>query len=79
MANEYRDAYIKAVFELKRSSPEAWENFVEHFKWQTLIELERMTTSPPDHAQIAVGLGRKMKEIRDDFINVEAIAAKIKK
>lgn len=79
MANEARDAYIRAVFELSRVSPDAWGNFVEHFKWMTVIELEAMANAPPDRAQTAVGMAKKMKEIRDDFINVEAIAAKIKK
>ena len=76
---EARDEYIRALFELSRVSPDAWANFVEHFKWITAVELEKMASSPPDHAVNAVGRARKMIEIRDDFINVEAIAAKIKK
>jgi hypothetical protein len=76
---DVRDEYIVALYALSKSDPSRYATFVEAFKAYTLFELERMTTAAPDNAQTAIGFGRKMKELRDEFINIEAIAVKIKK
>lgn len=73
-----RDDYIRATFELSKSDPARWATFVEAFKAYTMYELERITTSAPEHALIAIGFGRRMKELRDDFIDIEKSAAKIR-
>jgi hypothetical protein len=79
MANEVRDEYIRALFDLSKVDPAKWATFVEAFKAYTVHELERITQSAPDTAQIAIGFGRKMKELRDDFVGIEALMGKIKK
>jgi hypothetical protein len=77
--SDVRDAYIKALFELSKTDPAKWATFVEAFKVLTVSELERMTTSPADVAQIAIGMGRRMRELRDEFVGIEAIASKLRK
>ena len=79
MSNEVRDEYIRALHDLSKSDPARWATFVEAFKAYTIDELERITTSNVDNAPIAIGFGRKMKELRDDFIGIETLMAKIRK
>jgi hypothetical protein len=76
---EVRDEYIRALFDLSKVDPAKWATFVESFKAYTISELERITTSTPDNAMIAIGFGRKMKEQRDDFIGIETLMGKIRK
>lgn len=77
--SDVRDAYIKALFELSKADPAKWATFVEAFKVYTWSELERMTTSPADVALVAIGMGRRMRELRDEFVSIEAIASKLRK
>lgn len=79
MSNEVRDEYIRALYDLSKSDPAKWATFLEAFKAYTMDELERITTSNVDNAPIAIGFGRKMKELRDDFIDVQVLMDKIRK
>ena len=76
---DVRNEYIRATFDLSKVDPAKWATFVEAFKACTVAELERITTSTVENAPIAVGFGRKMKELRDDFIGIEALMDKIRK
>jgi hypothetical protein len=76
MASEARDEYLKALYALSKSDPNAWATFLEAFKAYTADELERITTATVEAAPIAIGFGRRMKELRDDFIDVEKIMDK---
>lgn len=76
---DVRNEYIRATFDLSKVDPAKWATFVETFKAYTIAELERITTSTVENAPIAVGFGRKMKELRDDFIGIEALMDKIRK
>jgi hypothetical protein len=76
---DVRNEYIRATFDLSKVDPAKWATFVEAFKAYTVAELERITTSTVENAPIAVGFGRKMKELRDDFIGIEALMDKIRK
>ena len=76
---EVRDEYIKALFELSKGDPAKWATFVEAFKAYTVFELEKITTAHVENAAIAIGYGRKMKEQRDDFTDIETLAEKIRK
>lgn len=76
---EARDQYLLALYDLSKADPSRWATFVEAFKAYTMSELERITTSPPDSALVAIGFGRKMKELRDDFVGIEALAGKLKR
>lgn len=77
--SEVRDEYIRALFDLSKADPAKWATFIEAFKAYTIDELERITTSNVENAPIAIGFGRKMKELRDDFIGIEALMGKIRK
>lgn len=77
--SDVRDEYIRALFDLSKADPAKWATFIEAFKAYTIDELERITTSNVDSAPIAIGFGRKMKELRDDFIGIETLMAKIRK
>ena len=79
MASDARDEYLKALYALSKSDPSVWATFVETFKAYTIYELEKITTSSVDNAPIAIGFGRKMKELRDDCINIETIMDKYRK
>jgi hypothetical protein len=76
MASEARDEYLKALYALSKSDPNTWATFVEAFKAYTADELERITTSTVEAAPIAIGFGRRMKELRDDCMNIEKIMDK---
>jgi SAM-dependent MidA family methyltransferase len=76
MASEARDEYLKALYALSKSDPSAWATYVEAFKVFTAYELERMFTTPVGDALVAIGMGRRMKELRDDCIDIEKIMEK---
>ena len=74
--SEARDEYLKALYALSKSDPNTWATFVEAFKAYTADELERITSASVEHAPIAIGFGRRMKELRDDCIDIEKIMDK---
>lgn len=77
MASDVRDAYIRATFTLSKSDPQAWANFIEAFKAYTTEEMEKgLSGGDP---LISVGMGRRMKMLRDDFIGIQGLMDKIKK
>lgn len=77
--SEGRDEYLKALYALSKSDPNVWATFVEAFKAYTADELERITNANIEAAPIAIGFGRRMKELRDDCINIESIMDKYRK
>jgi hypothetical protein len=79
MASSARDEYLKALYALSKSDPSVWATFVEAFKVYTADDLERITTASVDHAPIAIGFGRRMKELRDDCVHIEAIMDRLRK
>lgn len=76
---EVRDDYIRATFALSKSDPDAWATFVEAFKAYVLYEYERGLSASSSETQITVGMGRRIRDLRDDFVHIEALAAKLKK
>lgn len=66
-----RDEYLKALYALSKVDPSVWATFVETFRAYTVYELERMLSTPTGEAQVSLGMGRRMKEIRDDCIDIE--------
>jgi hypothetical protein len=79
VATEARDEYLKALYALSKSDPNTWATFVEAFKAYTAEELERITTAAVDVAPVAIGFGRRMKELRDDCVDIEKIMDKYRK
>lgn len=75
-----RDDFIAALFQLsKASQPEAWDKFLRVFDSYVAYELERGLSSQTQDVLISVGMGRRLREMRDDFKNVEEIYRKITK
>lgn len=77
--SEIRDEYIRALFDVSKADPARWATFVEAFKMYTVYEFERALSAPSGEAQTNVGMGRRMKELRDDFIGIEGLAEKLRK
>ena len=76
---EVRDEYLKATFELSKADASKWATFLEAFKAFTLYEYERALSGNPLEAQVNVGMNRRMRDLRDDFIHIENLANKLKK
>jgi hypothetical protein len=73
-----RQTYLKATYLLAKNSPAAWADFVEAFKLYTAYELERAMTAMTLEAQVALGMSRRIVEIRDDFVNIEERGGKLR-
>jgi hypothetical protein len=73
-----RQTYLKATYLLAKNSPAAWADFIEAFKLYTAHELERSTTAMTADAHIALGMSRRMLELRDDFVNIEERGGKLR-
>jgi hypothetical protein len=59
------------TYVMAKNSPAAWIDFVEAFKLYVASELERSLTAPASESQVALGMNRRLLEMRDDFINIE--------
>lgn len=77
--SEERDEYIRATYSLSKVSPDAWATFVETFKAYTLYEYERALSANVGEAQVMVGMNRRMRDLREDFIHIEHLASRLKK
>lgn len=77
--SDVRDEYVRALFELSRADVNKWATFVEAFKAFTLYEYERALSAPSGEAQVMVGMNRRMRDLREDFIHIENLANKVRK
>jgi hypothetical protein len=68
--------YLRMTYVLAKNSPSAWIDFVEAFKIYVASELERSMTAPSAEAQVALGMNRRLLEMRDDFVNIEEKAGR---
>ena len=75
--SDVRNEYIRATFALSKSDPAAWENFLVAFASYTQYELERALSTPLGEAQVALGMGRRMIDLRNDFRDIHGLMAKI--
>jgi hypothetical protein len=74
MASQFtaaRQVYLRTAFLVAKNSPAAWIDFIEALKLYVASELERSTTAPSAEAQVALGMNRRLLEMRDDFVNIE--------
>ncbi len=76
---EARDAYLKAVFELSKADPAKWATFVEAFKAYTDYELDRMLGGATAETLLNVGMGRRMRDLREEFKNIESLTDKLRR
>jgi hypothetical protein len=79
VSHEVREAYIRATFELSKTDASKWATFLEAFKEYTAYEYERALSAPAGEAQVMVGMNRRMRDFREDFIHIENLASKLKK
>lgn len=77
--SEVRDEYIRSLFDLSKTDPAKWATFVEAFKAYTVYELERALSAPTSEAAMGVGMGRRMKDLRDDFVGIETLMSKLRR
>lgn len=77
MANDARDAFIRATFVLAKSSPAAWAEFLAAFSAYATVELERATATTTQDMAISLGMSRRMVGLRDDFRDIETLMEKI--
>lgn len=76
---EVRDQYLRATYELSKADPAKWATFVETFKVYVAYELERALSAPTGDALISVGMGRRMRDLKDDFVHIETLADKLRR
>lgn len=79
MSADVRDEYLRALFELSKADSARWATFVEAFKVYVFYEYERALSMPAHETQFAVGMNRRMRDLRDDFINIDNLANKLRK
>ena len=73
-----RDNFIRATFTLAKSSPMAWHDFYEALNAYTTAEIEKGLGTTTDDAMIALGMSRRLVNMRNDFRDIERLAQKIK-
>lgn len=78
--SQERDEYIKALFHVsKNTPPDVWLSFMAAFRNYVEYDMERLIVSvPTNEALVSIGMCRRMREIRDDFSNIELLFKKIK-
>lgn len=74
-----RDEYLRALYKLSKSDPSAWATFVEAFKAYASDEIEKMASSPADSASMSIGMARRMRDMRNDFLGIDHIPEALKK
>ena len=76
---DVRDEYLRALYSLSKVDAGKWATFVEAFKALTFSEYERALSMSAGDTQIAVGMGRRMRDLRDDFLHIDTLADKIRR
>jgi len=76
---EVRDAYLRATYELSKADPAKWATFLEAFKTYMVYEMERALSMQAHEALIGIGMGRRMRDLKDDFTHIEMLADKLRK
>lgn len=74
-----RDDYLLALYDLSKADPSRWATFVEAFKTYTMYELERSLSTPTSDIAIAFGYSRCITQLRNDCVNIDALASKLRK
>lgn len=72
-----REEFLKAAFVLAKSSPMAWYNFIAALDAYTKSELERGLGATTDETMVAVGMSRRLLEIRNQFRDIEEVGHKL--
>ena len=72
-----REEFLRAAFILAKSSPMAWHSFVAALDNYTRGELERALGATTADTMIAVGMSRRLVDLRNDFRDIEAVGQKL--
>lgn len=72
-----REEFLKATFVLAKSSPMAWHNFVAALDNYTRVEIERGLGATTEETMVAVGMSRRLVEIRNQFRDIEEVGHKL--
>lgn len=72
-----RDNFLRATFVLAKSSPMAWHDFVATLNDYAMEEIEQGLKATTADTFIAVGMGRRLIELRNDFRDIETTAKKL--
>lgn len=79
MVNGARTNYLRSLFTLSKSDPRAWEDFVQAFYIYVESELEQATKAPSPEAMVALGMSRRLLDIRNDIRDLTTLVQKINK
>jgi len=74
-----REDYIQAMHSLAKAAPAQWLEFVERFNAYTLTELEQGVGVNNTDMALALGMNRRMVDMRNDFRNVDKLHDRIYK
>ena len=77
--SEVRDQYLLALHALSKADPAKWATFVEAFKVLVMVECERALSMPSNDALVGVGMGRRLRDLRDDFVHIDMLVNKLRK
>jgi len=78
MAGEAEKEFVRQAWLLAKSNPSVWRTFVEAFNRLTISVLENGLSAPTsDSAMMALGFGRQMVQLRNDFADIENKARKL--
>ena len=77
--SEVRDQYLLALHGLSKADPAKWATFVEAFKELVAVEYERALSAPSSEALIGVGMGRRLRDLRDDFLHIDTLVSKLRR
>jgi hypothetical protein len=79
VADNVREDYLRALHSLSKVDASKWATFVETIKALALSEYERALSMPASDTQIAVGMNRRIRDLRDDCIHIDSLAGKLHK
>jgi hypothetical protein len=75
--DDAREDFLRSTFTLAKSSPMAWHNFVAALDKYAISEVERGLAATTADTFIAVGMGRRLIELRNEFRDIESVGRKL--
>lgn len=72
-----REEFLRATFVLAKSSPMAWHDFIAALDVYTKAEIERGLGATTEETMVAVGMSRRLVELRNMFRDIEETGHKL--
>ena len=79
MADSVREDYLRALHSLSKVDASKWATFVDAMKMLAVSEYERALSMPTNDALIAVGMNRRIRDLRDDCVHIDSLVSKLYK